>query len=536
MALPATVELTNTLPDVVLAGNRIPLKFQASENYLEAAGSKAEIILTWTQVALANEYFDLLLKRQTVRFTCKAAPDNSGVQFHDNTQALSLNDWVALLAADLKKNYLISRYYDVTVLGAVITITAKIEGSAYSQEYTAGAGIDCTADETNKAGVDRAARAFYAIAVLLYCADELITELLLNIDDDGLAEADVSEYLKAYLEQDFQWPESDAEFIYARANAVKSWYFRYGEKWGDDDYRLMTLSSTYYVMQGGVSWMQQAKYNSAASSFWAKLQYNQYFLSWAPLTRYIGPAEPLKLYFINHSAATTLKLKAKLYTASSNSTITVDTVAGIADKTMYEFILSPAKVAYTGLSNQTLLKIEVWLDNQADQRVSEIRTFMLDYTHYEHTRYFIFRNSLGAFEVLRTTGLMQRTNDYSRESTAVNVDSDYTSKDREEISVYNLEQQKFQVSAGWLRQYANADEFRNWLRDFSLSKEVYQAIGNTLKPIRLTGSSFDGGKDRDNIQAFAFEFVNAFTDEHFTKEITWNLFDESYSSDFEKAQ
>jgi len=536
MAYPATVQLTNTLPDVLLSGNNIPLQFQASENFESSSGSKAEIILTWSDFAVADEYFDLLLAGETVRFTCKAAPDSSGVQFHDNTLLGTLNEWVALMATDLKANYLIARYYDVDVTDAAITITAKENGADYSQEFTAGAGIDCVATETNKTGTDRTLQAFYAIVVLLYCDDEFVTELLLNIDEEGLAEVDVSEYLKAYLEQDFQWPESESEFIYARADAIKSWYFRYGEKWGDSDYRGMTLSSTYYVMQGGVSWMQQAKYNNDDSSYWAKLCYNQYFLSWAPLTRYIGTEEPVKLYYINHSAATTLKVKAKLYTASANSTITVDSVAGVADKAMYEFILSPAKVKYTGISTETLVKIEVWIDNESDVRVSEIRTFFIDYSHYEHTRYFIFRNSLGAFEILRTTGLMAKVDDYSREVAAMSPETGYTSKEREELSVMNMEQQKFTVAVGWMSRYASADEFRNWLRDFALSKEVYQAIGNTLKPVRLTGSSFDHGKDRDTITGFSFEFVNAFTDEHFTKEITWNLFDESFSADFEKAQ
>jgi hypothetical protein len=203
---------------------------------------------------------------------------------------------------------------------------------------------------------------------------------------------------------------------------------------------------------------------------------------------------------------------------------------------MYEFVISPAKVNYTGLSNETLVKIEVWMANESNVRVSEIRTFVLDYSHYEHARYFIFRNSLGAFECLRTTGMMNRINDYERDVAIQGMDYDFTSKDREDVSVTNIEKQKFSVAMGWLNQYADAEEYRNWLRDFSLSREVYQAIGSTLKPVRITGNSFDRGKDRENARSFSFEFVNAFTDEHFTKEITWNLFDESFSSDFEKAQ
>lgn len=536
MALTANVELLNTLPDVVLCGNSIPLKFQASTNLFESVGSKAEVILSWTAVAIADEYFDLLLKGETVRFTCKAAPDNSGNQFHNNSLSATLNNWVVLVAADLRKNYLIARYYDVVVVGNAITLNAKEEGDDYSQEFTAGAGIDVTATETNKTGTNKIRRPFYGITVLLYCNNEFVTELVLNVDSNGLAKVDVADLLKSYLAQDFEWPESDVDFIFARASAIFPWYFRFGEKWGDADYKALTLSDTYYVMLGGVSWMQQAKYNYEGSSYWAKLEYNKYFLSWAPMTRIIGPAEPVKLYFVNHTAATSLKLKAKLYSATTNETITIDTIAGVADKAMYEMVLSPAKVGYAGLAGQTLVKIEAWIDNESDIRISEIRTFILDYSRYEHTRYFIFRNSLGAFEVLRSTGLMTKSNEYNREMAAIAVDSDYTSKDREEISVSNLEQQKFTLAIGWLNRYGNADEYRNWLRDFSLSKEVYQAIGNTLKPIRLTSTNLAQGKDRDSVTGFMFEFVNAYTDEHYTKEITWNLFDESYASDFEKAQ
>jgi hypothetical protein len=74
------------------------------------------------------------------------------------------------------------------------------------------------------------------------------------------------------------------------------------------------------------------------------------------------------------------------------------------------------------------------------------------------------------------------------------------------------------------------------LRDFVLSKEVYQVIGDTLKPIRITNSSLSRGKDRDTLKAFTFEFINAFTDEYFTKEITSNLVNESFADDFERAQ
>jgi len=546
MALGAQVALKNTIPAVVLAGNPVPLKFEASTNLIDNAGSKSEIVLLWTAVALPDEYFDLLLAGETVRFTCKASPDNSGIQFHDNTGSLTLANWVALVASDLEKNYLIARYYDITLDGAEMTITAREEGSAYSQEFTAGSGIDVTPTETNKAGVDFALEAFYYIVVILYCNDEYVTEILLNVDADGLAEVDISKYLQAYITGEFTWPEkpSTADRIREHTSMTAEWYFLYGERWGDGEYQALQESSVYIAINGGLSFRQLALYNAASTTYWAKLLTNKYFLSWAPLTRYVGPDEPVKLYFINHSGAATLRLYIKSYFADgTDSTAYIDSQTSVVDKTIYEVMLCPKAFIP---SWATLLKYDAWIANTTPTVLSEVRTFFIDNTEYSQNRYFIFRNSLGAYECIRTTGLMSRSEDYSRETATQTLETDFTNVDREEVDVLTTERRRFIVSCGWLSRYGNAEEFRNWLRDFALSKEVYYAdvtyddsgtqLTQTLVPVRLLSTSLDHGKDRDNLRSFSFEFVNAFSDEFFSKEITSNLVGETFEDDFEVVQ
>jgi hypothetical protein len=177
------------------------LKFQASTNLIGSAGARAEIVLTWTDMAVEDEYFDLLLKGETVRFTCKTAPDNSGIQFHDNALSATLDNWLALVAQDMAKNYLIARYYDITAPGSgIVNLTAKEEGTIYSLDFTAGTGIDCTKGSPTD-GEDITFQPFYAIAVLVYCDGTLVKELLLNVDEEGIAETDISDILKAYLNQ-----------------------------------------------------------------------------------------------------------------------------------------------------------------------------------------------------------------------------------------------------------------------------------------------------------------------------------------------
>jgi hypothetical protein len=551
MALGAQVALTNTLPAVVLAGNPVPLKFEASTNLISSAGSKAEVILLWTAVTLADEYFDLLLAGQTVRFTCKTAPDNSGTEFHDNSVALTLANWVTLIASDLEKNYLIARYYDLSVDGAEITLTAKLEGSAYSQEFTAGPGIDVTPTETNKNGTDYTLEPFYYIVVLLYVGGEFVTEILLNVDESGLAEVDVSRYLQAFIESTFTWPEKPGpteDMIRARADMSVEWNFLYGERWGDSEYQALQESGSYVAIGGGLSFRQIAKYNTEATTFWAQLQANKYFLSWAPLLRRVAPQEPIKLYYLNYSGATTIRVVAKSYFANgTDETLTIDSQEGVVDKGIYEILLGLIPFVDDGdISTENLIKVDVWLANQLDVVISEVRTFVVDYKEYPSTRYFIFKNSLGAYDVLRVTGILSSSEELSRETVVQDPGADLSFLDREEIDVHTSESRVFQASVGWLSRYGDAEEFRNWLRDFALSKEIYYAkvaydnsglqTKQCLVPIRLLNTSFDHGRDRDNLKGYSFEFTNAFTDEFFTKEITGNLANESFADDFELAQ
>jgi hypothetical protein len=132
----------------------------------------------------------------------------------------------------------------------------------------------------------------------------------------------------------------------------------------------------------------------------------------------------------------------------------------------------------------------------------------------------MFKNSLGTYEFLRTTGLRTTAWGISRETALVDSDADYTWHDREGLSVYNEETDKFTLAMGWLNRYGDADEYLNWLRDFAGSREVFEVMGDILKPIRLTSDNLNAGKDRDTIKGFVFEYVNAFTDEHFTKELS----------------
>ena len=530
----ADLTLLNTIPAVSLTGNKIPLKFRGGDNYYQEEGSTPSITFPFISKMESGDNFEILFLGKNILFTAVAAPDNSGNQITVGDNFVSVSGWIAQVAVDMARNYYMNRYCNIYAGSDYLTIEAKICSSIYDFELgvnNIGSRLDGGAQF--RGGSEPVYAPFYNIGVQLIVGGIWQTELLLNVDSAGFAEVDISKIIEANLSPQFTFP-FEANSMYNREGNLVAWTFNYYERWGTDNYSAVQESELYYGMLGGLSWMQQAKYNRDGTNFFERIQYNQYFLSWAPLIRHIKIEEPVKLYFLTAGLGGIWAYTTVYYPGGSEK-------YGIAGAELYPVDVSEIGFSVSGIEDSSIMDktathIEVWMEDMDGNRVSEIRTYYIDYNEYEHERYFMFRNSLGAYEILRTTGIIKKTDEYEREVSTIDSDTDYTSNDRVDLSVSNKERQKFTLSAGWLGKVANAAEYRNWLRDFSLSKEVWQVIGSTLKPVRIISSSIDHGKDRDNAHGFTFEYVNAFTDEHYTKEITWNIFNESYATDFEKAQ
>lgn len=528
------ISLTKSPALVSLAGNPIVFNLN-TDNFIETSGIKSKLTITFTAAPVADDYFTLEFLNRTIVFTAKLSPDNSGIQFRINDGNLSLVNYLIQTVGYLENNYWLYKNYNITSNATQIIIEAKEFGADYSfTTVSYSAGFPASTN-SNISGVTEIIRSFFKIAVLVYANDVFISELELAVDENGDTVLNLEDFLKHELSSDFLFPESDTTFIYDRSSQITKFYIKYGEKF-DDDYQALTQSSDFYALLGGLSFMQQAKYNTEATSYWAKLVYNTWFLTWQPVIKHISAKQSEKIYYLNHSAASTLKLKVKYYIAGSPTTIEPGTIAS-TQYNVYEFVLSPEKLAIPGLSAQTLEKYEVWIENQSNTRVSEIRTFILDYRTEMFDRYFLFRNSIGGWDSIRTIGKLTGSDEYERISDSHILDFDFTSKDREDLSLKNEERQTFEANTGWLNRFSDdANQYRNYLRDFLLSKEVFQIINNTLIPVNIIDKNVFRDKDNEQMYNLKFRYVRAFTDEYYTKEIVKNYFDESYSSDFELAQ
>jgi len=107
------ITIESTPPKVALAGNPILFKL-SSDNQVEIAGQLAILVLTFSATADIDDTFTLTWGSNEITFTCKAAPDDSGKQFQDDTDISNLNDWVALLVTYLQANYYLNKDFVIS--------------------------------------------------------------------------------------------------------------------------------------------------------------------------------------------------------------------------------------------------------------------------------------------------------------------------------------------------------------------------------------------------------------------------------------
>ncbi len=125
------------------------------------------------------------------------------------------------------------------------------------------------------------------------------------------------------------------------------------------------------------------------------------FMTWAPPIRKVTLEQPEFLYFLNLEEEETELRVRRTYTAESGieSTEEVVPMAAAFDR-KYRLLQIPALAGINGFHR----KIEVFVVKENDTAISETRVYKIEENLAGTDRFFLFENSLGGFDTLRTTG------------------------------------------------------------------------------------------------------------------------------------
>jgi len=331
----------------------------------------------------------------------------------------------------------------------------------------------------------------------------------------GQAQTDLKDTLHAILEDagpDYM-DVADTSFLSVK-KSVRKFYLKYAES-VDGVVAALTQTVDFTVAYGGLSYQ-----SSFSSNLLLAIQPDagdatkDRFLRQGNGTQFTRTNQPQFLYFLNTRATANASLKAKFYFTDNSTPLILTPCSGsltalskFAFNVKFDQIITSVQLA-----GKTCQKYEVWLENTAAAKISETRTFFLDYQLKEYVRYFTYWNSWGAVNTLLTYGkASSKIEIIQSEAQRIRKAGDDIKKgDRLnfDISLNN----DFSCATGFVSRREIA-----FNRDFYLSPFKFRYTGGKLLPISVTSKNIAEVNDGNGLYAQNFDYKYLFDDDCYTE-------------------
>lgn len=238
------------------------------------------------------------------------------------------------------------------------------------------------------------------------------------------------------------------------------------------------------------------------------------FLTWQPDNKRVAPAQEEYLHFlINFSPLPSeIRLRAHFFNYGSLPTDPV-TVLSLSNVPQYSLVCAPVGPAVVGAEEYDYY--EVWLSDQDDQRLSQVRRYQLDRSYTRFDRGILFCNSLGGWDTLRLTGKASETLSVSQVR-ARRERPDMNNPESTEWVVVNTQGNRgIQISTGYFRR-DTADTLR-WLDELLLSEACYLITPKGHLPLQVETNSLVDAEDDPELVARVISFRMQETIENFSR-------------------
>jgi hypothetical protein len=309
-------------------------------------------------------------------------------------------------------------------------------------------------------------------------------------------------------------PTLNAGAITKLTDRVKAYRVFYGDIWDDMAEPLSWTGATpQLALLGGV-----AKQRWPGLLFFTSyLPATKMFMTWAPTVKEVDALQEDYLAFMVYSAGISqVKLMVKAYFDDD----TTETVQVTTRTCQYGDLLQvPSGPANTGATvidvEKNLVKYDLWLNDQGDSAASEVRTYKISDYKRPDTRYLLWLNSLGAYEVLRCTGQSEETAEMSRVQMRRYLPDYYAATDGEYATVRVNRRNTEKMSTGYLTG-PMAQDWLEYLQDFLHSTRVYDITDGTRTPVTVQADKAVVKRAADNQRFVRFEVERSYVDEVYT--------------------
>jgi hypothetical protein len=226
-----------------------------------------------------------------------------------------------------------------------------------------------------------------------------------------------------------------------------------------------------YALKGALGVEQFAGWRD--QFFTTYLTDSRRFLTWQPAEKWVDVNQPEFLYYLVNFTPKPTEIRVRVgIIYDDHSTEVLTAMKSVASQ--YTVYSIPVGFTALGLPAQEvnasrgIHSYQVWLSNEADQRLSEVRTYYVNRAYEPNIRYLLFANSLGGYDTLRCTGQSNSTLTVKGTAAQRALTPNYLPSTGELFSLNRLGERVLTVNTG-LRDGDTLD----YLSELILSEELY---------------------------------------------------------------
>ena len=271
-------------------------------------------------------------------------------------------------------------------------------------------------------------------------------------------------------------------------------------------------SPVSYAIKAGVAERDYAAYHDFF--FTEYIGKGKRFLTWSPNARAVHADQPEYLYLLTHFSPlpTSLKLISQVYyTDGTNERLVTGILTTVYPYKVYSFPVGPKALGLTSRP-KTVSHYEVWVSNQDDERLTEIRWYRLETQYRRTVRFLLFANSLGGFDTLYCTGKGVEQVKYVRQITERFTGYDYRPEFSEKEINEVTGERELTVSTGWLSKAQG-----EYLQELARSPEIYLVTDRAYLPVIPVTESLKTADDDETLlgRTFVFRYTNK--EQHYSR-------------------
>lgn len=508
--------LTSTPDKVSLTGN--PIEFTIhSDNVFSTAGTKFRANILPSNFSAYNADLTFTWGTNTYKTYCRQQSSFDVGEHPYFNPYNNKNTYLKQFIECILKDFELSRDFYITqetthsgkTINENIVIEAKEIGSEFQLTCNIANGFVVT-----RAGASNVMRDFFRIGWQLEIKNqttlnyEAIGDVQLETpDENGNIIIDVSEFIQDELTGHYTWPEK-TPLIVTQNDIRGEFRIKYFEYYGNPStYQACYYSGSFYYLQGKISQLRMSALKQLGQTFWEWLCQKQKFLSFSPDSKTISKRQPEKLYYIVMKAGISqIKITIKIYYSDgTNSGNQIAATLTANQYRIYELLVGYGMLNIGNYApSKTVTSYDVWVADQNNAVISEIKSFFVDADYYEINRYFMYRNSLGVFETFWATGKGSKEVAIDKEFITVPVSADYALDERALKQSSSERAVTYQCNTGF-----KTRDMINYAPEFLESPDVYVLDKLYAYPVNILAGDYSLEVDKEGIYHvdFTYEFA-----------------------------